>query len=119
MLFVYFHFCLLTHLVSYRSRTNPLAPHYRRYRHTATSFPTSHLGTIYRWLASLGSGLIFFAIVIYPISVDPTVLDDDFTKQAGFASAAPFGLGPLEERLDFDRLLERDGAFPPTQLIRV
>jgi len=94
-------------------------PHYRRYRHTATLFPISHLGTTYctDGLCRSAAGLYFF-ILIYPISIDPTVLDE-FTKQADFASAAPFGLGRLEERLDFDRLLERDGAFPPTQLIRV
>src|SRR5262249_37164587 len=120
MLFVYFDFCLLTHLVSYPSQTTPLASSLSSLPSHCNVVPhqPSRNNLLYRWLASLGSRPIFFAILIYQISVDPTVLDD-FTKQADFASAAPFGLGPREERLDFDRLLEQDGAFPPTQLIRV
>lgn len=92
---------------------------YRRYRHTATSFPTSLSEQFTAPMACVARQPAYvFSYSNLRDKLAPTVLDD-FTKQADFANAAPFGPGPREERLDCDRRLERDGAFPPTQLIRV
>jgi hypothetical protein len=108
MLFVDFHFVYGHILSGISRRTTPSASHYLWYRHTATSSPISLLKkssvsigrrpvvTASRRIGDWLSLLIYF---IFQLSVAATV-HDDFTRQAGFANAAPFGLGPREERLD-------------------
>jgi hypothetical protein len=118
MLFVYFRFCFFTYRASYFSQSTLLA-------FSLSSLP-SHCNVASHFSEQFTAPMACVArqpTYVFSYSnlrdkLAPTVLDD-FTKQADFANAAPFGPGPREERLDCDRRLERDGAFPPTQLIRV